>query len=109
VPDLSPLGPSIWIGGAGELDPATEVTLSVNGTARQRFCVSDFAHGVTGATKAWSRVVLDPGDMVALGAAISLPRAGNEVDSPIAIAPGDRIEVACAAIGTLNATVAGSR
>jgi len=108
-PDLSPLGPSIWIAGAGELDPATEVTLSVNGTVRQRFAVSDFAHSVGDATKAWSRVVLDPGDMVALGAAISHPRSGNEVDSPIALAPGDRIEVACAAIGVLKASVAGGR
>jgi 2-keto-4-pentenoate hydratase/2-oxohepta-3-ene-1,7-dioic acid hydratase in catechol pathway len=108
-PELSPLGPSIWIAGADELDPACEVTLTVNGAPRQRFAVSDFAHGVTDAVKAWSRVVLDPGDMVALGAAICRPRPGNEVDSPIPIAPGDRIEVACAAIGVLRATVAGSR
>jgi 2-keto-4-pentenoate hydratase/2-oxohepta-3-ene-1,7-dioic acid hydratase in catechol pathway len=107
--ELSPLGPSIWIAGTDELDPACEVTLTVNGALRQRFAVSDFAHGVTDAVKAWSRVVLDPGDMVALGAAICRPRPGNEVDSPIPIAPGDRIEVACPSIGVLRATVAGSR
>jgi 2-keto-4-pentenoate hydratase/2-oxohepta-3-ene-1,7-dioic acid hydratase in catechol pathway len=104
---LSPLGPSIWVGNPNELDPATEITLSVNGTPRQRFTVADFAHSIANATKAWSRTVLKPGDMVALGAAIAKPRPGNEVDSPVSIAPGDRIEVACAPIGTLSAGIAG--
>ena len=103
---LSPLGPSIWIAATPELDPSTEITLTVNGTLRQRFAVSDFVHSIAVATKAWSRCVLEPGDMVALGAAIAQPRAGNEVDSPIPIAPGDRIEVACAPIGTLSARFA---
>jgi 2-keto-4-pentenoate hydratase/2-oxohepta-3-ene-1,7-dioic acid hydratase in catechol pathway len=106
-PELSPLGPAIWIASARELEPSCEVTLSVNGALRQRFTVADFAHGVAAAVKAWSRVVLEPGDMVALGAAICRPRPGNEVESPIPIAPGDRIEVASPAIGVLRAVVAG--
>jgi 2-keto-4-pentenoate hydratase/2-oxohepta-3-ene-1,7-dioic acid hydratase in catechol pathway len=100
---LSPLGPAIWIGGLKELDPATEIALTVNGAPRQRFAVSDFVHGIAAATKAWSRCVLEPGDMVALGAAIARPRGGNEVDSPIRIAAGDRVAVSCAPIGTLAA------
>jgi 2-keto-4-pentenoate hydratase/2-oxohepta-3-ene-1,7-dioic acid hydratase in catechol pathway len=100
---LSPLGPAIWVAGLGELDPATEIRLAVNGTERQVFAVADFAHGIAQATKAWSRAVLEPGDMVALGAAIARPRPANEVDSPIPIAAGDHIEVACAPIGTLAA------
>ncbi len=103
---LSPLGPSIWIGSAAELDPAAKVTLTVNGAVRQRFAPADFAHGIEAAVRAWSRVVLVPGDMVALGAAICRPRPGNEVDSPIAIAPGDRIEVAHPQVGVLRARVA---
>jgi len=104
---LTPLGPSIWVASPSELDAATEITLTLNGTVKQRFVVSDFAHSIANATKAWSRTVLEPGDMVALGAAISKPRPGNEVDSPVEIKPGDRIEVACAPIGTLSATIAG--
>jgi 2-keto-4-pentenoate hydratase/2-oxohepta-3-ene-1,7-dioic acid hydratase in catechol pathway len=100
---LSPLGPSIWIAGLSELDPSTEITLSINGVLRQRFAVSDFAHGIANATKAWSRCVLEPGDMVALGTAIAKPRSDNQVDSPMPIAAGDRIEVSCAPIGTLSA------
>jgi 2-keto-4-pentenoate hydratase/2-oxohepta-3-ene-1,7-dioic acid hydratase in catechol pathway len=100
---LSPLGPSIWITGLSELDPATEITLAVNGSVRQRFAVSDFAHSIANATKAWSRCVLEPGDMVALGAAIAKPRPGADLDSPIPIAAGDRIEVSCAPIGALTA------
>jgi 2-keto-4-pentenoate hydratase/2-oxohepta-3-ene-1,7-dioic acid hydratase in catechol pathway len=99
----SPLGPCIWVAGLSELDAATEITLAVNGAVRQRFAVADFAHSIASATKAWSRCVLEPGDMVALGAAIAKPRPGNEVDSPIPIVAGDRIEVACAPIGTLSA------
>jgi 2-keto-4-pentenoate hydratase/2-oxohepta-3-ene-1,7-dioic acid hydratase in catechol pathway len=106
IPGVSPLGPSIWIAGATELDQAAEITLSLNGTVRQRFSASDFAHTLTDTVKAWSRTVLGPGDMVALGAAICHPRAGNDVDSPIPIMPGDRIEVSCLAIGTLCATIA---
>lgn len=100
---LSPLGPAIWIGGIEELDPATEITLAVNGATRQRFTVADFAHSFAAATSAWSRCVLEPGDMVALGAAIARPRPDIEIDSPIPIAAGDRIEVSAAPIGTLRA------
>ncbi|HEY1504821.1 MAG TPA: fumarylacetoacetate hydrolase family protein [Stellaceae bacterium] len=104
---LTPLGPSIWVASPSELDSATEITLTLNSAVKQRFAVSDFAHSIANATKAWSRTVLEPGDMVALGAAISTPRPGNEVDSPVEIKPGDKIEVACAPIGTLSATIAG--
>lgn len=104
---LSPLGPSIWLASSAELDPATEITLSLNGAVKQRFTVSDFAHSIANATKAWSRTVLEPGDMVALGAAIARPRPGNEVDSPVEIKPGDKLEIACAPIGTLTASIAG--
>lgn len=103
---LSPLGPCIWIAGTNELDPATEITLAVNGDMRQRFAVADFAHGIAAATKAWSRCALASGDMVALGAAIARKHPDNEIDSPIPIAAGDRIEVACAPIGTLAARFA---
>jgi 2-keto-4-pentenoate hydratase/2-oxohepta-3-ene-1,7-dioic acid hydratase in catechol pathway len=104
---LTPLGPAIWVASPSELDAATEITLSLNGAVKQRFAVSDFAHSIANAAKAWSRTVLEPGDMVALGAAIAKPRPGNEVDSPVEIRTGDRIEVACAPIGTLRATIAG--
>ncbi|MGH7036055.1 MAG: fumarylacetoacetate hydrolase family protein [Stellaceae bacterium] len=100
---LSPLGPAIWVAGLGELDSGTEITLAINGVERQRFAAADFAHSIAQASKAWSRCVLEPGDMVALGAAIARPRPGNEVDSPMPIAAGDHIEVACAPIGTLAA------
>ncbi len=103
---LSPLGPCIWVAGLNALDPATEITLAVNGAIRQRFAVSDFAHSIANATKGWSRCVLEPGDIVALGAAIAKPRPGNDVDSPVPIAAGDRIEVACEPIGTLTARFA---
>jgi 2-keto-4-pentenoate hydratase/2-oxohepta-3-ene-1,7-dioic acid hydratase in catechol pathway len=101
---LSPLGPAILI--APALDPATVVTFSVNGQERQRFAVSDLAHSVPRTVRAWGRCVLDVGDAVALGAAIAWPRPGNAVDSPIPITSGDTLEVACAPIGTLTATVA---
>ncbi len=103
---LTPLGPCVWLAGPRALDPATEVTLSVNGTERQRFAVSDLAHSVAKAVQGWSRAGLEPGDLVGIGAAMALPRSGNAVDSPIPIAAGDAIEVACAPIGTLRATVA---
>ena len=67
---LSPFGPCIWVASPRELDPATEVTLTVNGTLRQKFSVGDFAHSVAAAVRAWSRAVLEPGDGVGLGAAI---------------------------------------
>lgn len=100
---LSPFGPCIWVASPRELSPATEVTLTVNGTLRQKFSVGDFAHSVTAAVRAWSRAVLEPGDGVGLGAAIAHKSADNMVDSPVPIAAGDTIEVACAPIGTLRA------
>jgi acylpyruvate hydrolase len=100
---LSPLGP--WILIDPKLDPATEVTLSVNGQERQRFAVADLAHSVPRAVRAWGRCVLEVGDAVALGAAIAWPRAGNSVDSPVPVKSGDTLEVACAPIGTLTAKI----
>ncbi|MGH7088559.1 MAG: fumarylacetoacetate hydrolase family protein, partial [Stellaceae bacterium] len=102
---LTPLGPAIIVAGLDEIGPETEVTLSLNGAVRQRFSIGDFAHSIADAVRAWSRVVLEPGDMVALGAAISRPRPGNALDSPVALAPGDRIEVACPPLGVLRAAV----
>jgi 2-keto-4-pentenoate hydratase/2-oxohepta-3-ene-1,7-dioic acid hydratase in catechol pathway len=104
---LSPLGPCIWVARLNELDPATEITLAINGEVRQRFAVADFAHNVAGATKAWSRCVLEPGDMVALGAMIARPQGTNMVDAPTPIAIGDTIDVSCAPIGTLTARFVG--
>ncbi len=101
---LSPMGPSIWVARLNELDSGTEITLKINGEVRQRFAVADFAHNIAGATKAWSRTVLEPGDMVALGAMIARPQGANMVDAPTPIAVGDRIELSCAPIGTLNAS-----
>ncbi len=104
---LSPLGPAVWLAGPRALDAATEVTLRVNGTERQRFAVGDLAHTAAACVKAWSRAGLVPGDLVGIGAAMALPRPGNAVDSPIPIAPGDAIEASSAPIGTLRAKVAG--
>jgi 2-keto-4-pentenoate hydratase/2-oxohepta-3-ene-1,7-dioic acid hydratase in catechol pathway len=100
---LSPFGPCIWIASPEELDPNTEVTLTVNGAVRQRFAVADFAHTIAAAVRSWSRCVLEPGDGVGLGAAIAHKGADNMVDSPIPIAAGDTIEVECAPIGMLRA------
>ncbi len=104
--NLSPLGPTVWLAAPRALDPATEIALSIDGVERQRFAVADLAHSVTKAVAAWSRAGLEAGDLVGIGAAMALPRAGNAVDSPIPIAPGNTIEVSCAPIGTLRARVA---
>jgi 2-keto-4-pentenoate hydratase/2-oxohepta-3-ene-1,7-dioic acid hydratase in catechol pathway len=102
---LSPLGPAIWIAEPRALDPATVVTMSINGQERQRFAVADLAHSVSRAVRAWGRCVLDPGDAVGLGAAICWAKPGNAVDSPIPVKSGDAIEVACEPIGTLTARI----
>ncbi len=103
---LTPLGPAVWLAGTRALDPATEVTLAVDGAERQRFAVSDLAHTIGKAVQGWSRAGLEPGDLVGIGAAMALPRAGNAVNSPVPIAPGSTIEVSCGPIGTLRATIA---
>lgn len=102
----TPLGPSIWIARERDLDPNTEIKMSVNGEVRQRYRVAHLAHNIKTVTRDWSRATLETGDVLGLGAAIAWPRDRNLVDSPIPIKRGDLIEVSCKPIGVLRATVA---
>lgn len=106
-PDLSPLGPCIWIPADGGLDPQTEVRLKVNGELRQQFLLEDLAYGIEEMVSAWSRLILEPGDVLGLGAAISLPQAGRKLETPVPIRPGDVLEVESSPIGVLRAEVVG--
>jgi len=86
----------------GPFDPI-EVTLKLNGKVRQQFTLGDLAFGVEEMVSAWSRMILEPGDIVGLGATIARPRPGMTLESPVPIKPGDVIEVESSAIGLLRA------
>ena len=101
---LSPLGPAIWIPADGRFDETMELTMSVNGEVRQRFRLGDMCYELKRLIRDWSRAVLEPGDILAVGAATAKSLTHNIVESPIPIAAGDAVEVSCAPIGVLKAT-----
>jgi len=105
---LSPLGPCIWIPGDGEIVPKTEVILRLNGQVRQQFNLENFSYGIEETVSAWSRLILEPGDVLGLGAAIARTGPGTHFKSPVPVQPGDFLEVESAPIGVLKAEIAGS-
>ena len=101
-PGLSPLGPCIRIRTNEPFDPI-EVTLKLNGKVRQQFTLEDLAYGVEEMISVWSRMILEPGDIIGLGATIAKPQSGKSLDSPVPVKPGDLLEVESPAIGLLRA------
>jgi 2-keto-4-pentenoate hydratase/2-oxohepta-3-ene-1,7-dioic acid hydratase in catechol pathway len=104
-PNLSAIGPCIRIATNVDLDRIIEVTLRLNGEVRQQFTLGDLVYGVKEMVSAWSRLTLEPGDVLGLGATIARPRPGNTLESPVPIKPGNLIEVESPTIGRLKVEV----
>jgi 2-keto-4-pentenoate hydratase/2-oxohepta-3-ene-1,7-dioic acid hydratase in catechol pathway len=98
---LSLIGPSLVLPADGKLSGLPEIWLKLNGEVRQSFKPADLLWTAEEAIARWSEAILDPGDIVALGAALAIkPRL-----APVPLSAGDRLEIGCSAIGTLNAVV----
>ena len=54
------------------------------------------------------RLILAPGDVLGMGAAIARPRPGKSFQSPVPIRPGDILEVESEAIGALKVEIVNS-
>ena len=105
LPGLSPVGPGIRLMGGAGIDDDLEVSFRVNGVARQRFRVADFAYGIAEVIAFCSSMGLEPGDILAFGARIALADGTGPLDTPAAIAPGDVLEAGAEGIGSLGASV----
>ena len=105
LPRLSPVGPGIRLTAGADIDDDLEVSLSVNGAARQRFRVADFAYGIAEVIAFCSSMGLEPGDMLAFGARIAVAGGTGPLDTPVAIAPGDVLEASAEGIGNLASSV----
>ena len=105
---LSPLGPCIWIPVDGQIPRTTEVSLKLNGQVHQQFSLEELSYGIGEMVSAWSRLILAPGDVLGMGAAIARPRPGKSFQSPVPIRPGDILEVESEAIGALKVEIVNS-
>ena len=103
--NLTPLGPWIQILDGPSIDDDMEVELKIDGNVRQRFRVGDFAYRIAEVISFCSSVGLEPGDVIAFGARIARGNGPGPLETPATIAPGDRIEIAAPAMGTLKANV----
>ena len=103
--NLSPLGPCIRIATEGPFDQDIEVNFRLNGHLRQQFSLGDLVYGVKEMISYWSRLILEPGDVLGLGATIARPRPETTIESPVPIGPGDLLEVESPAIGLLKAEI----
>jgi 2-keto-4-pentenoate hydratase/2-oxohepta-3-ene-1,7-dioic acid hydratase in catechol pathway len=107
--NLSPFGPTIWLPRDKQLDQTTELTLRLNGQLRQQFTLGDLSYTLQEVISAWSRLILEPGDVIGMGASIAKPQAGKAFESPIPVKPGDTLEVESPPLGLLKAEFTDAR
>lgn len=104
-PTSCPMGPYLLT--ADELpDPhVLEMESRVNGEVRQRGHTSDLIHDFPAIIAYWSRMGLEPGDVIASGtpAGVAL---GREPDTSWYLKPGDVVEASIERLGTLRNPVA---
>lgn len=104
-PSFAPLGP--WMTTSDEIrDPQTlDVHMKVNGETRQQANTSDMIFAVADLVSYWSRVGLEPGDMISTGtpSGIALARPNPE---QFYLKLGDVAEATISGIGTLRNPVA---
>lgn len=104
-PTSSPMGPYLLT--ADELpDPHVLAMESrVNGEVRQRGHSSDLIHDFTTIIAYWSRMGLEPGDVIASGTPPGVAM-GREPDTSWYLKPGDVVEATIERLGTLRNPVA---
>lgn len=104
-PGSGPIGP--WILTADEVpDPGKlEVRLRVNGETRQQASCSEMIHSFARIVSFWSRVILEPGDVVTSGTPEGVALARKPDPAPFYLKPGDVVEAEVVPIGTLTTYV----
>ncbi len=98
---LTPIGPRTWVPPDFQDVQLGHVTLRQNGAVRQRFDLDDLAYGIEEVVAYWSRVGLEPGDVLGLGAAI-VSDCLKDFETPVVIGAGDSIELEASPIGVLK-------
>jgi 2-keto-4-pentenoate hydratase/2-oxohepta-3-ene-1,7-dioic acid hydratase in catechol pathway len=105
---FAPLGP--WLVTSDEIpDPqALDIRLTVNGEERQHASTADMIFSVAKLVSYWSRLGLEPGDMITTGtpAGVALARPDP---APFYLKDGDRVEATIERIGTLGNPVKQAR
>jgi acylpyruvate hydrolase len=102
---FAPMGPALVT--ADEVpDPgALDICLRVNGEVRQHSNTREFVFGVADLIAFLTETItLEPGDVVLTG---TPPGVGFARRPPVYLAPGDRVEVTIAGLGTLSNPVVG--
>jgi 5-carboxymethyl-2-hydroxymuconate isomerase len=104
-PSFAPLGP--WLVTADEIpDPQIlDIELKVNGESRQKANTADMIFPIAELVSYWSRVGLQPGDMITTGTPAGVALARPE-PARFYLKPGDIVEATIERIGTLRNPVA---
>jgi 2-keto-4-pentenoate hydratase/2-oxohepta-3-ene-1,7-dioic acid hydratase in catechol pathway len=82
-----------------------EIELSIDGVVRQKFKFSQCVFSVEQIIAHWSRVGLNPGDFLAIGASMSL--SGDRLENPAPLKIGSTIRCASPTLGELAHRVVG--
>jgi 2-keto-4-pentenoate hydratase/2-oxohepta-3-ene-1,7-dioic acid hydratase in catechol pathway len=100
-PSFAPLGP--WMTIADEIpDPQTlDIRMTVNGETRQHASTADMIFTIADLVAYWSRVGLQPGDMITTGTPAGVALARPE-PALFYLKPGDVAEATIERIGTLR-------
>lgn len=105
-PGFGPVGP--WILTADEVpDPAQlVVSLDVNGRTLQHERCTDMIFGFAALVSFWSKVGLQPGDMIASGTPEGVAQHRKPDPTAFYLRPGDVVRARVDAIGTLETRIA---
>lgn len=105
-PGFGPIGP--WILTADEVpDPtALELKLEVNGELRQHDTCNDLLFSFEELVAFWSRVGLEPGDLIASGTPEGVALHRKPDPSPFYLKPGDIVRASVTQIGVLETHIA---
>lgn len=106
-PGSSPMGPYLLTADELENPHTLHMELRVNGELRQQGHSGDLIHDVPDLIAYWSRIGLEPGDIITSGTPSGVA-LGREPDTSWYLRPGDVMEATVGRLGTLRNPIAAS-
>jgi acylpyruvate hydrolase len=99
-PSSTGVCPAMLLGNAKKALGELEVTLSLDGSVKQRFALRDCVFTIEQIVARWSILGIKPGDWFAIGASMALQ--GDRLQNPVPLTVGANIRCGSPAIGELS-------
>jgi 2-keto-4-pentenoate hydratase/2-oxohepta-3-ene-1,7-dioic acid hydratase in catechol pathway len=106
-PSSTSLGPPLWLKPTRKELASAVIQLSVDGSVRQQFALSDCVFTIEQIVARWSILGIKPGDFLAIGASMALQ--GDRLQNPAPLKIGAKVVCSSPAIGELSHPVVSSK